>query len=165
MSRAWIMGLALGGLGVSAAHAASFDARRPADVAHELTTHSVVGRMATGDGETYFAGKSGRFDFKIRFKDCNEAGTRCQTLLFEGDWTPSTAVSTDQMNLWNNWATYCPGFVDGDSHPQVWSFMAVSARTAPADVLANEQKWTGCLTDFGRFVAGPAAYLKGLTGG
>src|SRR5665213_3467069 len=124
MLRGWIVGLALGALAAGAAHAASFDARRPTDVAHALVAHGVSGRMTREDGETLFAG---------------------------------TAGTADQMNLWNNWAVYCPGFVDGDHLPQVWSFLAVSARTQPADLMANMAKWKGCLTDFGKFVAGAKA--------
>ena len=165
MLRPWIAGLALTALCASAVHAASFDARRPADVARALNAHGVSGRMTREDGETLFAGTAGTANFTVRFHDCNAAATRCSTLLFvAGEWPSHAPVTADQMNQWNNWAIYCPGFVDGDHLPQVWSFMAVSARTQAADLMANMTLWKGCLTSFGKFVAGPKAYLDVLTG-
>jgi hypothetical protein len=161
MPRYWIAGLALVGLAAGAARAAdaAFDARRPADVAAVITTHGASGAMTTKDGETFFAGQAGQLNFSVHFQDCNDGKTLCNTVMMS-EWWDTKAVTLDQINQWNRWTVYCPGYIDSDGNPEVWSFGAVSAKTDPDDLATDVNQWMGCLSDFDRFVANPDEFLK-----
>jgi hypothetical protein len=164
MRRGWSAALAVGLFLAGAAPAAAFDARHPADVAAALTAQGVAGSMTTRDGESLFTGRAGAIAYKVRFEDCDSTGKLCQTLQFLAEWA-STAITADQVNHYNSWTTYCPGFVDGDGHPEMWSFLPVSAATPAADVAALARKYAGCVIDFDKFVANPTDYFSHVNGG
>jgi hypothetical protein len=160
MIRYWTAGLAMALTAASATHAASFDARRAADIAALITTHGASGALKKGDDEkVYFAGQVGNAFFEAHFQNCDKLRTYCATMLLSGSWD-SKKITIDQINRWNRWTLYCPAYIDTDGSPTVWYSLAVSGSSTEADVSGDLSTWMDCLHDFDGFVSTPEEFLK-----
>ncbi|HEX7761926.1 MAG TPA: hypothetical protein VF459_20630 [Caulobacteraceae bacterium] len=150
----------LGIVGSLPAAAADFDARRPGDVLSVVTTNGASGALKTAkDGKPYIDAKAGKIFFDIDFYDCDDAKALCATQNFYASWT-SKDVTVAQMNRWNQWTLWCPGYLDKDGAPNMWSNAPVYARETREDVVGTVDQWLGCLRDFDEFVANPEDVLK-----
>ena len=160
MIRHWMAGLALALTATGAAHAASFDARRAADMAALITTHGASGALKKGDdGRVYFTGQVGNAFFEAHFQTCDEPRSYCKTVLLSGAWD-SKKITIDQINRWNRWTLYCPAYIDTDGSPNVWYSIAVSSSSTEPDVSDAIGTWMDCLHDFDGFVGAPEEFLK-----
>lgn len=148
--------LALAGL----ARADDFDARRAKDTAGVVTSNGASGEVKAGeDGKPTISAQAARIYFDVYFDDCDTTKTLCNTVIFSGSWD-TTKVSTDQINRWNRWTLFCPGYLDTRGKPEIWYGIAVSQHTAKDDVATDVDRWMGCLQDFDDFVGDPEAFLK-----
>jgi hypothetical protein len=163
MRRYWMAGLALvlSTVGAaSAAHAASFDARRSADIAAFVTSHGASGALKKADdGKLYFDGKAGNTFFDVHFQTCDDARTYCKTMLLGASWD-SKKLTVDQINGWNRWTLFCPAYLDKDNAPNIWYSIAVTSNTNEDDLATPLSTWMDCLHDFDSFVDGPEDFLK-----
>ena len=160
MRRDWMAGLALALATAGAAHAASFDARRAADVSAFVTAHGASGALKKSDGgEVYFDGHAGAIAFDVHFQACDDKRTQCNTMLMGASWD-SKKLTVDQINGWNRWTLFCPAYLDKDNAPNIWYAIAVTGNTGQDDLATPFSYWTNCLHDFDSFVGGPEAFLK-----
>jgi hypothetical protein len=161
--RGIVIGGVLAAMGVGAglpATAADFDARRPKDVLSVVTTNGASGELkAAKDGKPYIDAKAGKIFFDVDFYDCDDAKALCTTQNFYASWT-SKDVTVEQMNRWNRWTLWCPGYLDKDGEPNMWSNTPVYAHETREDVVSTVDGWMGCLRDFDAFVANPEDVLK-----
>ena len=163
MRRYWMAGLALAGSIVGAAgaaHAASFDARRSADISAFVTSHGASGALKKADdGKIYFDGQVGNIFFDVHFQSCDDARTYCKTMLLGASWD-SKKLTVDQVNGWNRWTLFCPAYLDKDNAPNIWYSIAVTSNTNEDDLTTPLSTWMDCLHDFDSFVDGPEDFLK-----
>ena len=158
--RRWIAGLALALTTAGAAHAASFDARRAADISAFVTSHGASGALKKADdGKLYFDGQVGNTFFDVHFQTCDDARTYCKTMLLGASWD-SKKLSVDQINGWNRWTLFCPAYLDKDGAPNIWYAIAVTGNTSEDDLTGPISTWMDCLHDFDSFVDGPDDFLK-----
>ncbi len=166
MRRHWLAGLALAVTAAGAAgasHAASFDARRSADIAAFVTAHGASGQLKKGDdGKIYFDGQVGNIYFDVHFQTCDDARTYCKTMLLGASWD-SKKPTIDQINRWNRWTLYCPAYLDKDNTPNLWYSIAVTSNTDEDDLTSPLSTWMDCLHDFDSFVDSPEDFLKNHT--
>lgn len=158
-SRALVAALGL----VSAAApamAADFDARKPKDVLEVVTTNGASGSLKMGkDGKPYIEAKAGKIFFDVDFYDCDDGKASCTTQNFNAYWT-SKDVTVDQMNRWNRWTLWCPGYVDKDGQPNMWMSVSIFPRQTHDDEVDLVNTWLDCLRDFDDFVSSPEEVLK-----
>lgn len=166
MSRTLISGLAaaLGVLAalpaIAASPAAGFDARHPKDVLSVVTSNGASGELKVGkDGKPYIDGKAGKIFFDIDFYDCDAAKSLCTTQNFYASWT-SKDVTVEQMNRWNRWTLWCPGYLDKDGEPNMWSSASANAHETREEMISAMDAWMDCLRDFDDFVANPDDALR-----
>ena len=161
MRRYWTAGLLLALLAAgSVAQAASFDARRAADISAFVTSHGASGALKkAGDGKTYFDGQVGNIFFDVHFQTCDDARTYCKTMLLGASWD-SKKLNVDEINGWNRWTLFCPAYLDKDSTPNIWYSIAVTSNTNEDDLTSPISTWMDCLHDFDSFIDGPEEFLK-----
>lgn len=155
MSRNHAHGLAgLLALAIAApATAADFDARKAKDVLSVITTNGASGVMKVGkDGKPYVEAKAGKIFFDVDFYDCDDGKTLCTTQNFTASWTTK--------GRWNRWTLWCPGYLDQDAEPNLWTSVPAFERESRDDVTGVVDTWLGCLRDFDDFVANPEDVLK-----
>jgi hypothetical protein len=155
------LALALAAAAIAGAgHAASFDARRAADIAALVASHGASGTLKKGtDGKAYFDGQVGNIYFDAHFQTCNEDRSACKTVLLGASWD-SKKPTADQINRWNRWTLFCPAYLDKDNTPNIWYAIAVSGNTSADDLVSPLSTWMDCLHDFDTFVDSPEDFLK-----
>ena len=157
------LALAAAGTTAGAAHAASFDARRAADIATFVSAHGASGALKKGDdGKIYFSGQVGNIFFDVNFQTCDDARTYCKTMMLGASWD-SKKLDVDQINRWNRWTLFCPAYLDSEGAPDIWYSLSVSANTSQDDVTGPLGTWMDCLHDFDSFVDNPEDFLKNHT--
>jgi hypothetical protein len=140
--------------------AADFDARRPKDVLSVVTTNGASGVLKTGtDGKPFVEAKAAKVFFDVDFYDCDDAKASCATQNFNASWT-TKGVTAEQINRWNRWTLWCPGYLDKDGEPNLWTSVPVFEHESREDQAAVVDTWLGCLRDFDDFVASPEEVLK-----
>jgi len=144
----------------SPALAADYDARKPNDVLGVVTTNGASGSLKLAkDGKPYIEARAGKIYFNVDFYDCDDAKASCATQNFNAYWT-TKGVTTDQMNRWNRWTLWCPGYLDKDGQPNMWMSVSVFAKQTRDDQVEVVNTWLDCLRDFDSFAASPEEVLR-----
>lgn len=152
--------MASGAILAAAPAPSDFDARKPKDVLGVVTTNGASGALKLGkDGKPFIEAQAGKIFFDVDFYDCDEAKASCTTQNFNAYWTTKD-VTTDQMNRWNRWTLWCPGYIDKDHQPNMWMSVSVFAKQTHDDQVDVVNTWLDCLRDFDDFVASPEEVLK-----
>jgi len=151
--------VALAGPATEPVAPAAFDARNPADVLSVLQTNGASGELKTGDdGQPFIEGKAGSLNFDVDFYRCNKDKVACESIAYQLGFD-SELVNVEQLNIWNGWTLFCPGYLTDKKHPHVWLAVRPGARDTREDVLAQQNLWLGCIQDFDDFTGDPAHFI------
>ncbi len=158
--RLGLAAVALGATLAAASGAWAFDARSPEDVLGVLKADGASPKMKKeADGRPYIVALKKGQTFVVRFHRCNDDKTSCQVVVYNLTFAHDPA-NVDQINRWNVWSLLCPADREPPGHPHVRFSVLAAASDTRDTVVAEQNEWQACLTDFAEFAHDPEGFLK-----
>lgn len=156
----WMGLVAVAAILVSAgqAGAATFDARKPADIAAALKAEGVTGEMKVDEqGRAYFDGHREGLNFSVEFRDCDSDTGLCGATYFMASWTME-APPASTLNLWNDVTWFCVAFKSTGGEPFLKMPFAPKATDTRAGLIEDYGHWLTCTGAFVDLLENPAAF-------